>query len=199
MNKPTILATLMLLLVISGCATTTKYPKIFDYKNSQNGIVYGTVTYEGEYSGYRVYYKGEGENKGGWVQTGEGSTWTLPFPESFLHRYGIEGDVFAVELAPGKYTFFYWAVASGLYRFGATSHFDIEIEVLPQTLSYVGNFNFVQTMSKGWAVTMADVNYSDLFDRDTKYLLQKYSNFEGIAISKQIQDGYIVKNLGENY
>ena len=187
----------MLLLAISGCATTTKYPKIFDYKNSQNGIVYGTVTYEGEYSRYRVYYKGEGGNKVGWVQTGERTSWT--FPESFLHRYGIEGDVFAIELAPGKYTFFYWEVASGFSRFYATSKFDIQIEVLPQTLSYVGNFNFVQTMSQGWTVTSVDVNYSDFFDRDTKYLLQKYSNFEGIAKSKQIQDGYLIKNLGENY
>jgi len=197
MNKPTILATLVLLLVVSGCATTTKYPKMFDYKNSQNGIMYGTVTYEGEYAGYRVYYKGEGETNKGWVQTGEKISWT--FPESFLHRYGIEGDVFAVELAPGKYTFYWWWVGSGLPEIGATSKFDIQIEVLPQTLSYVGNFNFVQTMSQGLTVTGADVNYSDFFDRDTKYLLQKYSNFEGIAISKQIQDGYLVKNLGENY
>ena len=197
MNKPTLLATLVLLLVISGCATTTKYPEMFDYKNSQNGIMYGTVTYEGAYSGYRVFYKGEGENNKGWVQTGEGVSWT--FPEGFLHRYGIEGDVFAVELAPGKYTFYFWSVASGLSLIGATSKFDIEIEVLPETLSYAGNFNFVQTMSKGLTVTGVDVNYSDFFDRDTKYLLQKYSNFEGIAISKQIQDGYFVKNLGENY
>jgi len=197
MNKPKVLAMLVLLLVISGCATTTKYPKMFDYKNSQNGIMYGTVTYEGEYSGYRVFYKGEGGTNKGWVQTGEKISWT--FPESFLHRYGIEGDVFAVELAPGKYTFYWWWVGSGLPEIGATSKFDIQIEVLPQTLSYVGNFNFVQTMSQGLTVTGADVNYSDFFDRDTKYLLQKYSNFEGIAISKQIQDGYLVKNLGENY
>ena len=126
MNKPTILATLVLLLVISGCATTTKYPKMFDYKNSQNGIMYGTVTYEGEYSGYRVFYKGEGGTNKGWVQTGEKISWT--FPESFLHRYGIEGDVFAVELAPGKYTFYWWWVGSGLPEIGATSKFDIQIE-----------------------------------------------------------------------
>jgi hypothetical protein len=197
MNKPTILATLVLLLVIGGCATTTKYPKMFDYKNSQNGIMYGTVTYKGEYSGYRVYYKGEGENNKGWVQTGERTSWT--FPESFLHRYGREGDVFAVELAPGKYTFYWWWVGSGMSQIGATLKFDIEIEVLPQTLSYVGNFNFVQTMSEGWTVTGVDVNYNDFFDRDTKYLHQKYSNFEGIAITKQIQDGYLIENLGENY
>jgi len=197
MNKPTILATLVLLLVVSGCATTTKYPKMFDYKNSQNGIMYGTVTYEGEYAGYRVYYKGEGETNKGWVQTGERVSWT--FPKGFLHRYGIEGDVFAVELAPGKYTFYFWWVGMGLYLSGATSIFDIEIEVLPQTLSYFGNFNFIQTTSSRWTEPFFDVNYSDFFDRDTKYLLQKYSNFEGIAISKQIQDGYLIENLGENY
>jgi hypothetical protein len=197
MNKPTILATLMLLLVISGCATTTKYPKTFDYKNSQNGIMYGTVTYEGEYAGHRVFYKGEGENNKGWVQAGEPTSWT--FPESFLHRYGIEGDVFAVELAPGKYTFYYWGFSMGLYGSAATSIFDIEIEVLPQTLSYFGNFNFIQTQPNRWTEPLVDVNYSDFFDRDTKYLLQKYSNFEGIPVSKQIQDGYLVKNLGENY
>lgn len=140
---------LLLVLVLEGCALQPKnLAQDFALSEaSETGVVIGSVTYTGGYSGYSVLFKSNDRDQPLKVQTGAGATILPAWPKGDFGDIGMKGDLFAFEQPAGTYTFYSWNVSSGAAHINATAPFGISFVVKPGQAVYVGNFNFEQTRS----------------------------------------------------
>ena len=145
---------------------------------SETGVVIGSITYTGGYSGYSVFFKAKEGEKDFKVQTGAGITLLPVWPEGDFGHIGLKGDLFAIELPAGDYSFHSWGVSSGLAHISPTAPFAIRFVVKPGQAIYIGNFNFDQTARMGLTVTGVSVSYSDQLARDLRLFRAKYDQVE---------------------
>ena len=166
----------MLCVLIGGCAATKSVKQ--DYvlnANSGKGLLATSLTYRGSYSGYSITFNGIENAKTQKIQIGEGlAVGLVPMPsQGDFSGYGRTGEVFALELPKGKYRVYTWHVHSGYGHVAPLLPINIEFEIVPGKVTYLGNFEFVQTGSLGLTVTAATVNYTDQAQIDIEVLLRK--------------------------
>lgn len=185
-----------IVLVLAACATPS-VPSDFKLNaDSEKGLLIGSITYQGRYSAYQVLYRSDDGKTVGHVQTGEGVVLIPYFPKGDFGVIGQKGDLFAIELPPGEYTFNSWRISSGNATVTPVNDFDIGFEIRPGSALYMGNFNFRQTHGLGLTVTGAVVTYSDQFDRDMDLFKKKYENLEVENIYKGLEDNFAAEMLG---
>lgn len=189
---------LLLVLALQGCALQPKnLPQDFALSEaSETGVVIGSVTYAGGYSGYSVLFNANDSERLFKVQTGAGATLLPAWPKGDFGDIGMKGDLFAIELPAGNYTFHSWNVSSGIAHINPTAPFGISFVVKPGQAIYVGNFNFEQTRRLGLTVTGVSVSFSDQFRRDMTLFRFKYQNVELGSINRGVEDGLFRDALG---
>ena len=195
------LKNLRLLLIVlfsvatAACSNNT-IKKDFSFDNeTAKGVLLGSITYDGYYSEYGVYYRNLSGDHSNYVSIGE-SVSLIPinaFLPAEIEDSGRKGEVFGVDLEPGVYEFHSWKVSSAGISTHPKKMFSLKFEVKPGIATYIGNFNFNQTSSKGLTVTGASVEFSKA-DRDLKVIQEKYKNITTVS---SLDDQYSY-NIGEN-
>ena len=189
---------LLLAWLLQGCALQPKNISS-DFalsEASEAGVMIGSITYTGGYSGYSVFFKAKEGEQIFEVQTGAGITLLPVWPEGDFGDIGLKGDLFAIELPAGDYNFYSWGVSSGLAHINPTAPFTIRFVVKPGQAVYTGNFNFHQTARMGLTVTGVSVSYSDWLERDVGLFRARYDKVEIGRINRGIEEGLIQNALG---
>ncbi|AOT08754.1 hypothetical protein [Pseudoalteromonas luteoviolacea] len=189
---------ILTVLVLTGCASTNIKGNYSLNSQSGKGVLISSISVQGSYSGYSVYFQGiDNENKG-YIEFGAGTALLPIFPEGDFSHLDRKGEVFAVELPAGKYKVWRWGVASGYAFIKPALPMSIEFEIIAGKATYIGNFDFIQTDSFGLTVTGVKVNYSDQFKIDTGIIINKYPNIEFSQIGKSIVDNAKYIAIGGN-
>lgn len=183
-------------LLLSGCASTDVAK---DYRlgpDSKVGVVTGSVSYSGRFSGYGVFYRQLPSGASGTFETGS-SMALLPFPDKGdFDQKDLSGTVFAAALPPGDYEIYSWSVGSGPATVEPTMPFSIRFKVESGRLVYLGNFHFRQTAGMGLTVTGVNVSYRDSATRDLPIFRTKFPNLASASISSSVATGFEQQNLG---
>lgn len=176
------LALLLSCMMLSGCAARNVRT---DYTPaSDKGLMLGSITRDGRQSAYRMMFRPVGQEKGfDFVETGCDS---IVEPSCYARQdfeaIGMKGDLFAVELPPGDYEFFTWDVVGGSLHAGPGSIFSLKYPIRAGRVTYVGNFHFKETASRGLAVTAAEVDYTLPFERDWALAQVKHPRLQPEAV-----------------
>ncbi|HEY6382939.1 MAG TPA: hypothetical protein VIY07_14175 [Pseudolabrys sp.] len=160
------------------------------------GVVTGSITYAGSFSGYSVLYRALTGADAGRIQTGQGALLIPYIPKGDVSLLGTRGELFAVELPAGEYEFYSWSVGSGFADVRPTSPFSVTFIVIPGKVMYVGNFHFRQTASMGLTVTGVQVDYVDRAERDLPLLSKKYPTLAAAGIDVGLERGAAYEQLG---
>ena len=185
--------------VIQGCATPNIDRGYVLNSTAESGVVSGSITYQGGYSGYRVYYRSlKQDGESGFFQWGKSNVLIPYFPKGDFESLGIKGALFAAELSAGDYEIYQWSVGSGPAIVKPIEDFSIRFTVEPAKAVYLGNFNFVQTDSMGLTITGAEVSYADMSIRDLSVLQQKYPNFSKVPVKYAVPPSTNINRLGGN-
>ena len=190
---------LLAVAVLSACAT----PDVgSDYKlrtNSNEGVVAGSVTYNGRFSGYGVLYHQLPSGVSGRFETGQAMLIIPYIPKGDFDDDELKGTVFASALPAGDYEIFAWHVGSGPVHVRSTAPFSIRFRVEPGKAVYLGNFHFTQTDSMGLTVTGAKLTYRDAAQRDLPMIKKKFPMFVDESIAYAAPPGINQDNLGEQF
>jgi hypothetical protein len=191
------LARLLVVLVVAlaGCATTNVPSDYSLGTASKSGVAIASITYEGAYSGYNVYYRQLSGIASGRFQAGHGMM-LIPIPDKSDFGTVANGKLVVAELPPGDYEISSWRVSSGYAAVSPSSSFSIRFHIDPGKAVYVGNFNFVQTARRGLTVTGAEVAFKGEPDRDLAVLKSKYPNFADTPIAFATPSDVSIQKLG---
>ncbi|MDX1539096.1 hypothetical protein [Arsukibacterium sp.] len=188
---------LSLIVVLHGCATTKTIKN--DYilnADTGNGVLATSISYRGSYSGYSIFYQNIESGIRGEAQFGEGVALIPIPPKGDFSHLNRKGEVFAIELAAGTYRVWDWGVHSGYANVSPMSPISIEFKVIPGKVTYLGNFDFVQTDRMGLTVTGVEVRYSDQSKIDLDILLRKQPRIKVEDITFGIERNADYKDLG---
>lgn len=188
---------LALIVVLQGC-TTTKTIKNNYILNAEtgNGILATSISYRGSYSGYSIFYQNIESEVRGKVQFGEGVALIPIPPKGDFSHLNRKGEVFAIELPAGTYRVWNWGVSSGYARVRPMNPISVEFKVVPGKVTYLGNFDFVQTDSMGLTVTGVEVRYSEQSEIDLDILLRKHPRIRVEDITFGIERNADYNDLG---
>ena len=105
-----LLSLLLILFFFQGCSTWNVAPDYTLTPESPHGVLFGSITFDGYYHRYRIYFKNLDTKEVTYAEAG-GKPWA-PFniwtPKGNLHHLGLKGDSFAIKLAPGNYNVWGW-------------------------------------------------------------------------------------------
>ena len=166
---------LVLCISMGGCASSQMLGS--DYaldSDSGNGILVASVSYRGGYSGYAVFYERLEGGARGMIEFGKGMAILPVIPRGDFSHLNRKGKVFAVELPAGSYHVERWRVHSGYAWIIPSEPFSLEFEISPGRVTYLGNFDFIQTASRGLTVTGVEVMHSDHSDVDMQIFLDQH-------------------------
>jgi hypothetical protein len=189
-------AALSFLTLIPGCATPDVAPTYQLSGGQHQGVVYGSVTYSGSFSAYRVHYRLARDVSVEGVFANYYQRYGFIPPRGDFESDDFSGAVFAVPLAAGDYEVFAWTILSGTTTVYSTDDFIGKFRVEPGQLLYLGNFHFAQTRSSGLTVTGAALTYSNAFDRDAPIMRKKFQNLAKVDGMSTVAPATPVKNLG---
>lgn len=194
MNRRSALVGLTLLL--AACATANVNPEYRLKADAAEGVITGSVSYSGRYSGYRVYYRRVGGEELGYFEIGTGNA-LLPIVEKgdFAIR-GLRGTVFAAQLPAGEYEMHRWIVSSGASTVTSTVPFSISFTVDSGKLVYLGNFHFTTTSTMGLTVTGARLSHRDAVERDLPVFQKKFPGLAETPMAYAIEKGAERNNVG---
>jgi hypothetical protein len=183
--------------MLQAC-TTTKTIKNDYILNAEtgNGVLATSISYQGSYSGYSIFYKNMETGTRGKVQFGEGVALIPIPPKGDFSHINRKGEVFAIELPEGTYRVWNWGVSSGYASISPMNPISVEFKIIPGKITYLGNFDFVQTDSMGLTVTGVEVNYSDQSKIDLDILLRKQPRIKVEDITFGIERNADYKDLG---
>jgi hypothetical protein len=183
-------------LLVAACAT----PNVSqDYRlnpSSNDGVVMGSVTYSGRYSGYSVEFRQVPTGQTGRFQTGESVALIPQVPKGDFGSAAPRGTVFAAALAAGDYEIYEWKVGSGYANVRSTAPFSIRFKVEPGKLVYLGNFHFTQTSGMGLMVTGAMLSYAEKHERDIAAFKAKFPALAEFPIAYAVAPGTNEEWLG---
>lgn len=191
-----ILFILVATLLLSGCASTTVKQDYSLNESTDKGLLVTSISYQGGYSGYAVYFKNTKTNKLDYVEFGAGSTLIPIPPKGDFSHLNRKGEVFATELPAGEYHIWRWRVQSGYATLTPINPMKVEFKIEPGKATYLGNFDFIETSSLGFTITGVDVNYSDQSEVDLDILMKKLPNIKKEQIIKGIKEGAIYSGIG---
>jgi len=181
--------------LIVGCATPDVDATYRLTPASTEGVVTGSVTYKGSFSGYGVHYKQiDGTAQGRFAN--HHSHYAVYAPRGDFSTEDYAGVVFAVPLPAGEYEMHEWSIGSGFTTVLSTTPFSIRFKVEPGKMVYAGNFHFTQTTSRGLTVTGARLTYKEAMDRDLPLLKKKFTNLADIPIAYSIAPATQLEDLG---
>ncbi|QLC73831.1 hypothetical protein LPB260_24285 [Pseudomonas sp. LPB0260] len=183
-------------LLLCGCVTTNVSKNYSLKENSGTGLVVGSITYDGSYSGYAVSYRRAPSEASGRFQSGQSNVVIPYFPAGEFETMGINGNLIAAELPAGDYVIDAWSVGSGAAFVRPTRPFSILFSVIPGKATYIGNFHFTQLSRMGLTVTGAKVDFSDKRERDSDVLKKHYPNLSTVSIVSAVEPGLHVTELG---
>lgn len=186
-----------LIVLLQGCATTKTIKN--DYMlnaETGNGVLATSISYRGSYSGYAIFYQNVESGIRGKAQFGDGVA-LIPIPPKgdFTHL-NRKGEVFAIELPAGTYRIWDWSVSSGYASIRPINPISIEFKVEPGKVTYLGNFDFIQTDSMGLTVTGVEVLYSEQSEIDLDILLRKHPGITAEDIIWGIERNAKYNDLG---
>jgi hypothetical protein len=190
---------LFFLFALSACATSNVSKNYVIKTDSNTGIVTGSITYDGSYSGYAVIYRKVPSGKTGHFQSGESQVIIPYFPAGEFKPMGIKGNLIAAELPAGDYEINSWSVGSGPAAVTPTTPFTISFRVIPGKATYIGNFHFTQLSSAGLTVTGAKVDYRNMQERDSSVLAKNYKNLASVPTVSALEKDTNINKLGGNY
>jgi len=184
---------------VSSCATKNVSKDFSLSPQTDKGLVVGSITYSGSYSGYSVTYHQAPNGISGRFQSGQTNVIVPYFPAGEFEAMGIKGNLIAAELPAGDYEINSWNVGSGAAAVRPTLPFSIKFHVTPGKAVYVGNFHFTQLSSMGLTITGAKVDYRDMRTRDIEVLSSNYPSLSTVPIESSIDAGKEVAELGGKY
>lgn len=190
---------LTFVVLLAACATPNVEQDFRLNPASNEGVVAGSVTYSGRYSGYSVRYRHLPSGTSGKFETGQGVALIPYVPKGDFNDATLRGNVFAAALPAGDYEIFRWSVGSGAANVGPTVPFSIRFRVEPGKMVYLGNFHFTQTSSMGLTVTGATVTYRESIDRDLPIMKAKFPAFADVPIGYSIPRGTSQENVGGQF
>jgi hypothetical protein len=190
--------TLALALVASGCATKNINSSYTIGAKPAEGIVAGSISYHGSFSGYSVDYTNVSTGKSGWIQIGQGAVLIPILPKSDFDEEDTTGQVFAISLPAGNYVASRWNVSSGQAHFGSRTPFSINFKVEPGKMVYLGSFQFTETSHFLGVVTGARLAYKDEANRDLPMLHKRFPVLAGVPISSAVSPGTVQQNVGSS-
>ncbi len=180
-----------------GCATQSISPEFKFTAETRGGVVAGSITYEGSFSGYNVVYRRVGtDSQVGSIQAGAGTLLVPYIPRGDADALGMRGELFAIELPEGEYEIHRWFISSGPASVASTSPFSIRFKAIPGIVTYIGNFHFRQTSRLGLTVTGGELSYLERAERDIPLIKRKYPGLETATIDAAIERGASYGNLG---
>jgi hypothetical protein len=185
----------VLVVTLTGCATNNVPSDYLLGAANKGGVAIASITYQGAYSGYIVYYRELSGNASGRFEAGQGMM-PIPVPEKSDFGALAKGKLVVAELPPGEYEIAGWRVSSGYASVSPASSFSIRFRIDPGKAVYIGNFNFVQTARMGLAVTGAEVNFKGEQDRDLSVLKLRYPNFSSAPIAFATPSDVSINKLG---
>ena len=189
-------AALLLSVLLAACATPSVPPSFRLDSSKSDGVVSGSLSYDGRYSGYRVLYRRFPDGKPERFEIGESMVLIPTVPQWDFKEANLSGNVFAASLPAGEYEVFAWSVGSGYSRVNPTAPFSIRFRVEPGKMVYLGSFHFQQTSSMGLAVTGVSVSYLDRIERDLAMIKKKYPGLGDAPVAYAIGVGTNEQQLG---
>jgi len=184
------------MLLATACATKSVKSDYVPASESGKGVVSGSITYDGHYAGYRVWYRQIPEGESGFFEWGKGKILIPYFPSGDFEDQDVKGAIFAAELPAGTYELYRWSVECGAARITPTQPFSVRFTVEPGRAVYTGNFHFVETANLGLTVTAVDVTYSDAHERDLNKLKSKYPGFGRTPVAYAVAPGTSIEKIG---
>ena len=187
------------ILFLSSCATTNVSKDFKLEQGSNKGLVVGSITYQGSYSGYSVLYRQIPSGTSGRFQSGQSNVIIPYFPAGEFESLGIKGNLIAAELPEGDYEINSWSVGSGPASVKPTIPFSIKFHISAGKAVYLGNFHFTQLASMGLTITGAKVDFREERKRDIRALSKNYVSLTDVPIESAIDIGEEINELGGKY
>lgn len=185
--------------LLSGCAT----PNVSsDYELSEasgDGLVIGSVTYNGSLSEYKIYYRQLPTGESGFFKAGVSQIPPFPRNDFSGNGTGAVGELFSAKLPAGRYEFFSWRVSSGAAGTQSTEPFSIEFVVTAGQPTYLGNFHFLPNRRLGLTVTGANVYHRQQSTQDLALFKQKYPKLAQQSITMPLPADMPDLRIGKNY
>lgn len=182
------LVVLLGLLGLQGCSTPNIKSDYQLEKSTGEGVVIGSVTYDGRLSEFKVFYRAIPDGKAAFFKAGVGQV--PPFPRNDFSGAGATGELFSSALPAGVYEFFAWGIHSGGAGTASTEPFSIKFTVTAGQPTYLGNFHFVPNRMLGLTVTGAVVYHRSEAERDLQVFKRNYPSLA----AKQIKMPSIAGN-----
>lgn len=190
-----VLITLFAVFLASCVSPTASVKKSYALdKTSEKGLLVGSVKYSGLLSGYKVYFRGLGNNESGYFEAGKGMMLIPVLPASDFES--IKGKLQVVELPEGEYEISRWGVTSGYANLSQTQPFSIKFKIEPGKATYIGSFLFSVTNTMGLTVTGVRVNFEDRYSEDIAALNGKYPNLNETKVYMGLEPNTNKQDLG---
>lgn len=109
-----------------------------------------------------------------------------PMRDADLNR---DGNLFAIELPPGRYAFRSWNMRVGYTDRGSSVPFELPFVIEAGKATYLGNVHW----PKNWRVTL-----SDQAERDLPLLKKRYATLASAPLAFAIESGTNLVGLGGN-
>lgn len=186
-------------LLFSGYAT----PNVgSDYRLSEasgEGLVIGSVTYNGSVSSYKIFYRQLPTGESGFFKAGAAQI--PPFPRNDFSGTGTGavGELFSAKLPAGRYEFFTWSIASGVAETQTTEPFSIEFVVTAGKPVYLGNFHFLPNRSLGLTVAGANVYHRQQSAQDLALFKRRYPQLAQQTVAMPWPADMPDQRIGKNY
>jgi hypothetical protein len=185
------LLTLLLASTLIGCGTANIRD---DYKldtASGEGLVIGSITYDGAMAEYRINYEREGGGTRNYFSAGAAMYPAMPrndFPTN-----SFRGALFSSALPAGRYLIRKSSTSGGMVNSHSTNPETIAFEVAPGKATYLGNFHFVPVRRFNILIG-AKVIHLDQLARDQSVFHKRYPALTNTPIKTiEIRNG----GLGE--
>ena len=170
---------------LAGCANVSND---YQLKSSGDGLLIGSITTDlgiGHYS-LELVSLDTGKPVAG---PRTGSSMYPAIPPMRDADLGLDGSLFAVELAPGRYAMRHWNVRTGYTDRGSSVPFEVPFVIEGGKASYLGNVHW----PKNWRITL-----SDRAERDLPLLKRRYATLAQAPLAFAIEPGTNIVGLGGN-
>ena len=164
-------------------------------KKSNNGVLVGSVKYNGYISGYKAHFRKIDGTFEGNMDAGAGIMLIPIPPKGDFSQY--KGNLSAIELPSGDYEFYQWSIQSGVAN-TKSPYFSIKFRIQPGIATYAGSFLFKQTSSMGLTVTGADVKYFDDSNIDLAKMVELYPDLANNGVYLGIEKDYKKESIGKS-
>ncbi|TQF67630.1 hypothetical protein [Pseudoalteromonas luteoviolacea] len=146
-----------------GCVTPNLAPKFELSADSGAGIVWGTITYEGQYNDFQLFYINNNSGEIGYVQA------------DLIEMQNARGGIFAVSLPAGSYTLTGWRISEPYLSVNFSQRGN-EFVSESGIINYIGNVHF--TLQARMNMAEAGVIYQNYIKRDKQLIVNRYPSFD---------------------